>query len=681
MSFRARSFLLRSRKHTVRDLKALLVTPSLALVAALAAAAAEPPATRSVAVEVVDRTGRPVKDVTACLLPACTKVPWRAERDGWVAEVPAGEVPVTLRLTAGPYEPAEVSVKPEAGSVEATLKAKGSVGAVFVSSDGKRSEKLTVSLRETVDPKAGTRGRLLAEKTLDLEPRPARNVVVLDDVPPGDWVLGWEGPALAAGTNVVKVADTRVDAGSVAIVAGRSVSGAVRDDLGMVVEGADVRLRAGGRHGERPIGTDRSARTGSDGSFVVHGLPLDEALSWDVTAPGHESVRGTLGGETRLEVVVTRAQRVFGRLVDEDGRPVPGVPIEVSYTTTVESKDAEGRERRFTMVEGHGERVVSAEEGTFSFFRRLPVAVQVAPQKDGALPDPLVLPALADGGERGERDLGDLVLRRGRTLEGRVATAGGGKPVEGAALEATWRKDGKGSLGQEWGVSGADGSFRIEGILPGREVALTAKKDGFAPRTVRVSPDADSVDVLLGKGGRVRGRACGTAWELPSIVVWYGSADGHYANRNQARLDASGRFVLENAEAGRLVFTRSWRFQDPARPGSSWEWSGQVGAAVEVREGETSEVSLGCTGIPVSGVVTRGGRPVASQVLALSFGNERTDALLDANGAFVARVPSPGRWLLSVGGSALSPAAGCDVPPGGLDACRVDLGPAGEPAL
>lgn len=674
MSILNHSFSAQRWTYTVRDL-----TPILGILfLAPGAGAAEPPATRSVAVKVVDRIGRPVKEATACLLPACARVPWRAEKDGWLAEVPVAESPVSLRVSARAFETAEVAVKPEAAAVEATLKAKGSVRAVFVASDEKRAERLAVSLKETVDPKAGTRGRLLAEKALDVEPRPAQNAVVIDDVPPGEWVLGWEGPSLAAGTKVVKVAETRADAGSVALVAGRSVEGAVRDDLGMVVANARVRLRAGGRLGERPLGTDRSARSGSDGGFVVHGLPLDEVLSWDVTAPGHETARGTLGGETRLEVVVTRAQRVLGRLVEEGGLPVPGVPLEVSYTKTVESKDSEGHEHRHTTVEGHTERVVSGEDGTFAFFRQLPYAAQLAPQKEGFLPEPIVLPELSDDEPRGERDLGDVVLRKGRTLAGRVATADGGKPVEGAALAATWTKEERGAIGQESGISGADGSFRIEGILPGRDVTLTARKDGFAPRTVRVSPDADSVDVLLGKGGRVRGRACGTAWELPSIAVWYGGADGGFSNQNQVRIDASGRFVLENAETGTLTFVRSWRFQDPARPGATYEWSGRVRATVEVREGETAEVSLGCDGIVLSGVVTRGGRPVASQIVALSSGGEATDALLDANGAFVARVPSPGRWLLSALGSPLNASAGCDVPPGGLEGCRVELA-VGEP--
>lgn len=675
----SRSAAARATQYTIRDLAPFLVASILALVGP-GVGAAEPPATRSVAVKVVDRIGRPVKDISACLLPTCARVAWRAEKDGWVADVPVTEAPVTLRVTARSFEAAEVALKPDAAAVEATLKAKGSVRAVFVASDEKRNERLTVSLKETIDPKAGTRGRLLAEKSLDLAPRPAQNAVVLEDVPPGDWVLWWEGPTLAAGMKVVKVAETRADAGSVAVVAGRTVEGAVRDDLGVVVAEARVRLRTGGGVGTRPLGTDRSARSGSDGSFAIHGLPLDEVLSWDVTAAGHENARGTLGGETRLEVVITRAQRVFGRLVDESGQPVPDVLIEVSYTKTVESKDAEGHERRMTSVEGHTERVVSHEDGAFSFFRQLPLATQLAPQREGFLLDPLVLPALADDEVRGERDLGDLVLRRGRTLTGRVATADGGKPIEGAALEATWTKESRLAIGQERGLSGADGSFRIEGILPGRDVTLTAKKEGFAPRSVQVSPEADSVDVLLGKGGRVRGRVCGTTWELPSIAVWYGPGV-RISNRNQVRIDGSGRFVLENAETGTLSFERSWRFQDPAQPGATYEWSGRVRAAVEVKEGETSEVSLGCDGIVLSGVVTRGGRAVASQIVAFAMGDEMTDALLDANGAFVARVPAPGRWLLSVAGSPLVESAGCDVPPGGLEGCRVELAPTPEQSL
>jgi hypothetical protein len=434
-----------------------------------------------------------------------------------------------------------------------------------------------------------------------------------------------------------------------------------------------VRLRTGGGLTGRPLGTDRSAPSGSDGRFAVNGLPLDETFAWDVTSPAHEDARGTLGGETRLEVVLTRAQRVSGRLVDEAGLPVANAPLEVAYTKSTVTTDAEGREVRNTSVEGHRERVVSGQDGTFSFFRHLPFAVQVAPSRSGYLPETRVLEPLGDDSERGELDLGDLVLRKGRTLTGRVTAAKSGEPVEGARLEAVWRTGERGSVGTERGATEADGTFRIDGILPGREVTLTARKEGFAPRTVKVDPEADSIDLVLGRGGRVEGRVCATAWELPSVAVWYGPGGG-VSNQNQVLPDASGRFVLENAETGSLSFARSWRFRDPARPGATFEWSGRVRASVEVKEGETSRLSLACDGVPLSGIVTRGGRPVASEIVSFSLGGSpATDALTDASGAFFTRVPSPGLWLLSAGGSATAAAASCEVPPGGLEGCRVEV--------
>lgn len=667
----------RTEQYTIRDLTPnLLMLPILALVA-LGASAAEPPATRSVAVKAVDRLGRPVQEVSACLLPACSKVVLRAGKDGYVAEVPAGGETLALRLSARSFEPAEVTVAPEAAAVEAVLKAKGSVRVSFLAVDEKRTGKLTVSLKETIDPQAGTKGRLLAERGVSLEPRPAQNTVVLDDVPPGDWVLWWEGPSLAAGTKLVRVGETRADGGTVQVVAGRSVEGAVRDDLGMVVPGAGVRFRTGGALAGRPVGTERSVRSGTDGSFSVAGLPLDEVLSWDVASPEHENARGTLGGETRLEVVIRRAQRVVGRLVDEGGAPVAGSGIDVSYVTETHTKDKEGNERRFTMVEGHPGQVVTGEDGRFTFFRRLPASVQVEPEGSGHLPETRTLEALGEDAERGERDLGDLVLRKGRTLTGRVARADDGAPVAGVSLVASWSAGPGGSVGTARDVSQDDGTFRIDAILPDSEVTLVARKEGFSPRTVKVDPEADSVDVLLGRGGRVRGRVCATAWEMASTAIWYGP-DGAISNRNQATVDTSGRFVLENAEPGIQTFARSWRFSNPAQPGSAFEWSGQVRASVEVREGETTQVSLGCDGIPLSGVVTRGGRPAASEIVTLSLGGVVTDALTDAVGTFSTRVPSPGRWLLSAGGSPLSATASCEVPPGGLEGCRVELAPLAE---
>ena len=664
-------FLLR---HAIRVLAVFL-----SLSAAFGSPAEEPPPTRTVALRVVDRLERPVPDVSACLLPACAKVPLRAATDGLVAELPAGQEPRTLRLSARSFEPADLVVAPEATTAKATLKAKGSVRVAFLAPEGKETGRLSVSLKETTDPETGTKGRLLAERVADVPPRPATSAVVLEDVPPGDWVLGWEGASLAAGMKVVKVTDGRVDAGSVGLVRGWSISGSVRDDLGVVVPDARVRLRTGGPTTGRPVGTERVARSGSDGGFVVHGLPLDEVLSWDAGTDEHEVARGELGGETRLEVVLTRAQRVFGRLVDEEGRPVAGAEVDVFYVTQKRSTDSEGNEQRFTMVEGHPGPVVAGEDGAFSFYRRLPASVQVAPEGKGRLPETRTLDPLPDDAVRGELDLGDLVLGAGRTLAGHVARADGGAPVAGAELEASWSGEEAGALGSARGVSEADGSFRIEAIVPGREVTLTARKQGFSPRTLAVAPEADSVDVLLSRGGRVQGRVCGTSWELASAAVWYGP-DGAISNRNQAVVDSGGRFTLENAEAGVLTFARSWRFRNPAQPGSAWEWSGAVRESVEVKEGETAKVSLGCDGIPLSGLLLRDGRPVGSEIVSFSSGTggPATDALTDGSGRFSARVPSPGPWLLSAGGSPLSAAAACDVPPGGLDGCRVEIGRAGE---
>ncbi|MFN7990336.1 MAG: carboxypeptidase-like regulatory domain-containing protein [Thermoanaerobaculia bacterium] len=662
----------RSRGRAVRPLAPVL------FLAAHAVLAADPPPNRTVAVTAVDRIGRPVKDVSACLLPACAKVALRPGKDRFVAEVPATGAPVTLRVTARAFEPADVVLAPGAASVEATLKAKGSVRAVFLSPDEKRSEKLTVSLKETIDPKAGTRGRLLAERTTTLAPRPSPNAVVLEDVPPGDWVLSWEGPSLAAGGKLVKVGETPVDAGSTTVAAGRSVAGAVRDDLGSVVPGARVRLCSGPPVAGRPGAVDRSTLSGSDGSFTVTGLPVDESFAFSASASGHEEARGTLGGETRLEVVLVRAQHVSGRLVDDTGAPLAGVPVAVTYVTTKVTTDARGNERRSTMVEGHAADVTSGVDGTFSFFRNLPASVRVEPGRQGLLAEPRILEPLGEEEPRGEADLGDLVVRKGRVLTGRVLRADGGAPVPGARLEASWKTDAPGELGGVSATSEADGSFRLTGILPGRDVTLTARRDGFSPRTMRVETEADSVDVLLGRGGRVTGRACGTAWEIASMAIWYGQGGG-FSNQNQAEVDASGGFVLENAEAGTLTFVRSWRFRDPANPDSTFDWSGQVRAAVEVKEGETAQVSLGCDGIRLSGVVTRGGRPVASEVVGFSLeGSPSTDALTDSSGTFSTRVPAPGRWLLSSGGSPFNEAAGCEVPPGGLEGCRVELAPAGE---
>src|SRR5204863_4841204 len=101
------------------------------------------------------------------------------------------------------------------------------------------------------------------------------------------------------------------------------------------------------------------SKTASNGGFAVSGVPVDETLKWYVTVKGFAVAEGKWGGETRLEVVLSRAQRFFGRIVNEKKEPVAKAHLDMWLQV------AEDRRVMCGSTE-------SDPDGSFEFFRTRP---------------------------------------------------------------------------------------------------------------------------------------------------------------------------------------------------------------------------------------------------------------------------------------------------------------------
>ncbi|MEM1449696.1 MAG: carboxypeptidase regulatory-like domain-containing protein [Planctomycetota bacterium] len=218
--------------------------------------------------------------------------------------------------------------------------------------------------------------------------------------------------------------------------------------------------------------------------------------------------------------------RVVGRVLDEDGAPIPGAEVESHLSGTTTGPDG-GYE--------------------------LPM--------DSAYPSP-TLRAGADGFACASLGIGtldratllapDLVLRRAVEVTGHVVDANG-DPVVGATVTAHPRR-------LVHTTTDGAGRFRLGRIDPAKERTwLTASREGFldGSLTIDTASTEDDVEIVLGAGCRVTGRVVTRdGAPVPGATVWVGSSPG--VGGPSARADASGTFLLETAPAGR---TSLWAVQ------------------------------------------------------------------------------------------------------------------------
>lgn len=584
-----------------------------------------------------------------------------------------GALAAFLLLAAAPGVGAEPSAKAPASPASAELgaiapeapKPKGSVTVSFVSPDERREETVVVTLAP-IGPEGP--GRPVAERRVVLPPGPKDAKVVFGGVARGSWAVRWDGARVAGGGVRVTVTDGPVDAGRQLLRLGLSVAGSVRDDLGTPLGGARVALSERSSL-ERRSTFHAEARTAADGGFTIEGAPDGTPLLWSASAAGCMEATGLLGGETRLEIVLDRAQRVSGRVVDLDGKPLPEARIEVRYLR--EGWSTTGRDR-----------VAVSEAGAFAFDRESPLAAVVELRAKGFRLAEKKLEALARPGAARELPLGDVVLDRGRTLRGRVTDAATGAAVPGASLNATSRREERDRIvtDEQETTSGEDGTFAVEGIATDGPVRLVARLAGWAPKTLEIEPGTDDADVevALRRGGRVEGRLCGRPFELARSEILKAADDFAEMRIGAQRPDGAGRFVFTGVEPGRRTFVRAFVFEDPLNPSAPAFVIGGTKGSVVVEEGRTATLALGCEGIPLSGALLREGVPAAGRVVVFRGpGNREAEAMLDGAGAFSLLVPVPGAWSPWIDGPAglglkWAPVS-CDVPPSGLSGCAIDL--------
>jgi hypothetical protein len=290
------------------------------------------------------------------------------------------------------------------------------------------------------------------------------------------------------------------------------------------------------------------ATTDEDGRFVLERLP-PRTIGIEARAAGfrHRSLKGIQipeqGEVTPVEIQLERGPYLEGRVLDGQGRPVPGALIRA------EGEVQEGGRSSFgaTRADDEGRYLINSLE---------PGPHAVTAESQEGSPGARASVEIRDGANRL-----DLSLPAGIEVSGRVVDARGA-PVAGASVSLLGLPPASTSWGLQ-AVSSADGLFLIQDVPEG-VYRLIGQRRGFArseaPGTVEVGGDpVQGLELRLSPGAVVRGKLLGLGPTDRDRVEIQASGESSLA-LSPAQVEADGSYRIPDLSPGRwtvLVLLRS----------------------------------------------------------------------------------------------------------------------------
>lgn len=329
-----------------------------------------------------------------------------------------------------------------------------------------------------------------------------------------------------------------VDLGTIRLAPGASISGQVATAQGQPVGGASVfrilHVQSPYELADQVREQEPDATTAADGRFTLADLGKGDGVNLLVVAEGFLPVtkRGIRTPLPEPLLIRLDAGSVFaGRVIDEEEKPVAGARLEITWEPTVAGHE------RMPAGPPMTREAVADSLGRFEV-RNMPLGrVRLAADAAGFVSMrelEAVVPQPPD-----ERMT--IRLRRGATLEGRVATATG-DPISGVRV----------LLGPAAGVSDGEGLYRVEGLELGpQRVDARHPQYGRLKRETAIEPGTNHLDLVFEPGQEVRGRVVNASNEpVPGAMVRLGSTTMRNPRFHRARSDAEGAFEISPVVPG-----------------------------------------------------------------------------------------------------------------------------------
>ncbi len=309
-------------------------------------------------------------------------------------------------------------------------------------------------------------------------------------------------------------------------------------------------LTGGGADGLDP--NDGAALAMSEEDVAASTPDLDRAAATERETTESELLPEETAEETPAEdpdAIPPDATGLTGTIIDGDGRPAAGVTVTVSRTVSRRQSEEFGIDVEEGETNARFERVVETDEtGRFTVIELI--------AKDGYRVE-----VETDAGRIGRKqgiqvieklvfDVGDVPLRAGARIRGRVRTEGGG-PVAGARVRFGW----------DWGsdpiVTDEDGRFDAGVVFPGRhQIRVSAAGYALSDNVQREFVEGDDVDdleLVVVRAAPLRGRivdevgrGIGGAWvnanrQGRTMFSWF---------HDQTVSAEDGSFAFESIPAG-----------------------------------------------------------------------------------------------------------------------------------